>query len=527
MPTIAGFTVSKQYLAAQLGVCAVSAAVLAFDAAVPAPKSMPWWRLDLRVVDAERSWADDRAFHAAKQAGTPDAFRQYVGDWPAGQHRTEASETLDDIAFAEAGRKADPVDAYQQYFRDYPDGRHAIEARRLLASEVQRRRAAEQDSRDWSAAQKADTPSGYRGYLTDHPDGRFADKARSMIPVLEVRGFRESLRQIYAGAKDAPAKESLEAVMLAFLTQPSDPRLRQQVQQIRSELVWPGIAAANSAKRYHQFVADFPDSTLVSDALNRLKIIQSTAVPLGKDCADCPDLMSIPEGSFWMGNMFEGGEDERPQHMVRLDGFAVSRQEVTFTQWDACVAAGGCQGYRPADGGWGRGNRPVINVSWDDANEYVAWLTRTTNRPYRLLTEAEWEYAARARTTASFAVPTGSRDWARYNWANTSWGRISKPSDNDRRTNTVGQYAANGFGLYDMNGNVAEWVQDCYRPSYVQAPMDGSAVGGGTGPGCGTRVVRGGSWDDPPDRLRSSARASSPAFARRNTIGFRVARSID
>ena len=147
--------------------------------------------------------------------------------------------------------------------------------------------------------------------------------------------------------------------------------------------------------------------------------------------------------------------------------FAVGKFEVTFAEWDACLSGGGCS-HRPGDAGWGRGKRPVINVSWNDAKAYVAWLSRQTGRAYRLLSEAEWEYAARAGTTTPFSTGrTITSDQANFN--------SNRIGQYRQQTVPVGLFSANGFGLHDMHGNVAEWVEDCWHENYVGAPVDGSA----------------------------------------------------
>jgi formylglycine-generating enzyme required for sulfatase activity len=189
---------------------------------------------------------------------------------------------------------------------------------------------------------------------------------------------------------------------------------------------------------------------------------------------------------------------------------AVGKFEVTFAEWDACVAAGGCS-HRPADAGWGRGNRPVINVSWDDAQAYVRWLSLRTGRTYRLLTEAEWEYAARAGTVTAYSFgATISQSQANY-------------GGNLGRTQPVGSYAANRFGLHDMHGNVWEWVQDCYVASYP--PGSGDASVAVTTGDCSHRVLRGGSWKYAPQNLRAAARSWLTAGDRYNFGGFRLART--
>ena len=233
------------------------------------------------------------------------------------------------------------------------------------------------------------------------------------------------------------------------------------------------------------------------------------------DCDECPEMVVIPAGSFEMGSpeSEEGREDdEGPQHEVTIPrAFAVGAYEVTFEEWDACVATGGCGGYRPDDVDWGRGRRPVIHVSWEDAQGYVEWLSRKTGKQYRLLSEAEWEYAARAGTTTRF-----------------SFGDSLSPNDanydlNIRKTQPVGSYRANGFGLYDMHGNAWEWVQDCWNGSYEGAPSNGNVWERGD---CGRRVLRGGSWNNHPRYLRAAARQWHFAGFGDVSYGFRVARTL-
>ena len=233
-----------------------------------------------------------------------------------------------------------------------------------------------------------------------------------------------------------------------------------------------------------------------------------------RDCDGCPEMAVVPAGSFTMGSPSdEKGrwDNEGPQHRVRIaKPFAVGRYEVTFAEWNACLAEGGCNGHRPGEKGWGRGRRPVINVSWKDAQSYVRWLSRKTGKRYRLLSEAQWEYAARAGTTGPFHTgPTISKDQANYQ------RRLTVP---------VGSFPANGFGLHDVHGNVWEWVEDCWHGNYGGAPSDGGAwTSGGN---CDRRVLRGGSWNDGPRYLRAANRFANWTGYRSNYIGFRVARTL-
>ena len=209
-----------------------------------------------------------------------------------------------------------------------------------------------------------------------------------------------------------------------------------------------------------------PSQATLADAMATGTIIDDDASPeMFRDCPDCPELVVVPAGSFTMGSPSSevGRDEDEVQAPVTIGApFAVGVHEVTVAQWDSCVAAGGCARYRPADQGWGRGTQPVINVSWDDAQQYVAWLSTKTGHQYRLLTEAEWEYVARADTTTPFHTgATISTDQANYDGLSTPYGS-GQMGEYRARTIAAGSFPANDFGLYDVHGNAAEWVEDCY-----------------------------------------------------------------
>ncbi|NBC34611.1 MAG: SUMF1/EgtB/PvdO family nonheme iron enzyme [Alphaproteobacteria bacterium] len=225
-----------------------------------------------------------------------------------------------------------------------------------------------------------------------------------------------------------------------------------------------------------------------------------------------PTLVYIPAGTFIMGSPEdeEGRHnDEGPQRQVSVDAFFMAQTETTFAQWEACVADGGCNDYQRDDEGWGGGQRPVINVSWNDAQSYVDWLNSKVedSNPFRLPSEAEWEYAARAGTTTRFAFGNHlTEDQANF-------------GGNVGRTIEVGTYDPNAWGLYDMHGNVWEWVQDCRIASYEGAPTDGSAWESGN---CNHLVLRGGSWRGNQDGVRAAVRRGLLPGYRLSILGFRV-----
>jgi formylglycine-generating enzyme required for sulfatase activity len=249
-----------------------------------------------------------------------------------------------------------------------------------------------------------------------------------------------------------------------------------------------------------------------------------------RDCAACPEMVVLPTGEFMMGSPeSERGrsKNEGPQRKVAITSFAIGKYEVTFAQWDVCVAEGDCK-HKAGDEGWGRGTRPVINVSWHDATAFVGWLTRKTGKAYRLPTEAEWEYAARGVTTVDAPHPpfgTGATiNYRQANYdANFKYGEGGQPGIFRQKTVTVGTFRKSAFGLHDMHGNVWEWVQDCYRDSYEGAPTDGTAV---LAPSCGQRILRGGSWNYQPQLLRSAYRYATAPTVRMDIGGFRVACSL-
>ena len=230
-----------------------------------------------------------------------------------------------------------------------------------------------------------------------------------------------------------------------------------------------------------------------------------------------PEMVVLPTGRFRMGDLDGSGDDsERPVRTVTISRpIAMGKYPVTFEEYDRFVSA--TDAYRPDDEGWGRGTRPVIHVSQEGAKAYAVWLSEQTGKRYRLPSEAEWEYAARAGTTTQYSWGDDiGRNRANCDGCGSEW--------DDEKTAPVGSFAVNPFGLYDMHGNVWEWVEDCWHDNYEGAPSDGSAWT--TGCDESLAVLRGGSWFDRPRSLRSAYR-SGPGRRFADFGGFRLVQDLN
>lgn len=341
---------------------------------------------------------------------------------------------------------------------------------------------------------------------------------------------------------------------------------------------WQSIQNSRSVADFEAYLARFPNGTFATLARNRiaeLRAAQATRPDPGqrapaspgrapgypvavgqsfRDCPECPEMVVIPAGRFRKGSpASEVGRygDEGPQREVVLRApLAVGKFEVTVAQYRAFAQAtgrgdgGSCWVWTGSDGEERRGygwrnpgfaqgdDHPVVCVSWEDAQAYARWLSQRTGHRYRLLTEAEWEYAARAGTVTRFwwgeseaeqcRHANGVDQTARAQVPGASGWTVAPCTDGFAYTAPVGRFRPNGFGLHDMAGNVWEWVEDCRRDSYAGAPLDAS-VAVTTG-GCSERVVRGASWIDAPRRLRPAFRHESTAGRQAFTLGFRLAR---
>ena len=487
-----------------------------------------------------RDRADDAAWRRARSSDTASAYADYLSAYPSGRHVSEArrlrnaarsaaarsaAARADDAAWARA-RSSDTASAYADYlFSAYPSSRHVSEARRLRLIALGRDRA---DDAAWRRARSSDTVSAYADYLSAYPSGRH---------VSEARRLRNAARPAEAAARASAAR-------------------RASAQRV-DDAAWARARSSDTASAYADYLSAYPSGRHVSEARRLRNAARSAAAraddaawerarrELGpvvgdifRDCADCPEMVVVPSGSFMMGSppSEEGRDDgEGPVHRVTIGArFAVGVYEVTRGEFGRFVSSTGrsmgneCWTYE--DGEWKKGSgrswlspgfsqtylHPVVCVNWEDAQAYVDWLSRETGEAYRLLSESEWEYVARAGTRT------------RYHWGNDIGRNLANCWDCGSRwdgesTSPVGVFGANAFGLHDVHGNVIERVEDCVNESYAGAPRDGSAWKGGD---CSQHVFRGGSWAGDPRFLRAANRYWNVTGYRSYNVGFRVARTF-
>lgn len=478
---------------------------------------------------------DDALWDSIKGSSKPGVFEAYLREYPNGRHRSEARVKLADLTEAAkpaptlvavlptptsvAPAKADDPDTamwnevknsgareyLDAYLKQYPKGKYVALAKlELKKFDDKAKNAARNEQDAWTQAKAGDTAEAYAGYLQSYPKGRYAALAQAAQAKLQQEAA-EKEKQLAAQRKQDEERQTLAAE-----------RKRLEAEKAVRE-TRPGMTF--------------------------------------KDCAECPEMVVIPAGSFTMGSpASETGrfDNEGPQHGVIIaQPFLLGKTHVTRGQFvafvnstgynagDECYAAEGGKfekrsamnwknpGYKQDD------SHPVVCVSWDDAKAYVGWLSRKTGKSYRLPSEAEWEYAARAGTTearywgespdqacayANVMDSTGKAQMHGVTW------EVHNCTDGYAYTAPVGRFRPNAFGLYDMIGNAWQWNEDCWHKNYAGAPTDGSVFAGGE---CTVgRLLRGNSWNDTPRNSRSANRFRVISAARIVFIGFRVARTL-
>ncbi|MFL9961932.1 SUMF1/EgtB/PvdO family nonheme iron enzyme [Paraburkholderia sediminicola] len=343
----------------------------------------------------------------------------------------------------------------------------------------------------WNSIKDSNYPADYEAYLKAYPNGRFATLAHARIDRLR------------AAASAAPAAAPPAAPAAAPAQQTARPAA-------------PAIAPSSASTPEHAHTAPAPTPAPPPAAAVAQKPAPTHPPSAGesRDCATCPIMVPVPAGSFAMGNNTDD-PSEKPVHHVSIGApFAIGKYEVTVEQWNACVAANACQKLTPES----NTNKaaPARDLSWDDAQQYVKWLSKVTGKSYRLPTEAEWEYADRAGTTTAYwwgdQMRKGS---ANCKDCGDPWHREGPEP--------VGSFAPNPLGLYDMNGSVWEWTADCWHNNYQGAPVDGHAW---DSPGCEMRVIRGGSWREGAGYMLIATRFKYSAGVRQSQDGFRVVKDL-
>jgi len=347
----------------------------------------------------------------------------------------------------------------------------------------------------------------------------------------QVAGVEEKLNQLnqtLSGLKAKMAKGSQQALTdIKSQTEQTLAKIQLSKQQALSEFkaIQQDIEALNVNGLKTNLAQVKNELNVLNQAVETLKVaprqvepkkVATKVEPNGRHRLKIggygPEMVTIPAGRFEMGSKHDS--DEKPIHEVSIKTFAMSRYEITFAEYDAFAKATGRT--KPKDSGWGRGNRPVINVSWHDAVAYTKWLTEQTGQEYRLPTEAEWEYAARAGTEANYWWGNGiGKNRANCDGCGSRW--------DDKSTSPVGSFEANPFGLYDTAGNVWEWCADNWHDNYEGAPTDGGVWKGGNK---SRRVLRGGSWSGSPGNCRSANRLRGTSVSRLQVVGFRVAVAV-
>lgn len=361
-----------------------------------------------------------------------------------------------------------------------------------LAGVLPKDSAAQYELTFWESIKDSKDPGDYEAYLQAYPKGRFAALARARIARLQAAKPKAETPAPKAAAPEAKTPPSTAPAAPAAPAKPPPPKAAESA----------APAAKSPAAAAPQIT---PDEKPSGPAAGLAEI---------KDCKECPTLISLPAGSFVMGSNTED-ISERPAHRVTIPNpYAIGKFEVTVEQWNACADAAGCARI-PGSNGTAK-EAPMRDVSWDDAQQYVKWLSKVSGKPYRLPTEAEWEYAARGGTATRYW-------WGQQMRAGTAnCKECGQPWSQDAPAKT-GSFTANPYKLHDMNGSVWEWVADCWHNSYKGAPADGSAWDDAN---CRVRVIRGGSWRDGAAYMMSTTRFKYDASVRQNQNGFRVARDL-
>lgn len=376
----------------------------------------------------------------------------------------------------------------------------------------------------WESIKDSRHPSDYEAYLQSYPKGRFVSLARTRIARLRGTGAgtNTAVNGVpAAGGAPQPANSGgAGAPTVGNAAEASKAAAGTAVPAAAPAALVPAPAPRPVSRRPRTSgrSAEPPNAQAGATAAGshpQAQLLPAPPVAELRDCDVCPVLVALPRGGFTMGSNIDDPSERPAFHVSINSAFAIGKYEVTVEQWNSCVSNGGCP--QTSSDSSHAPNTPARDISWDDARLYTAWLSKMTNKTYRLPSEAEWEYAARGNTTTRFwwgeQMTTGK---ANCKECGEPW-QANAPA-------AVGSFAANPFGLYDMNGSVWEWVSDCWHSSYQRAPSDGRSW---EEPDCQVRVLRGGSWRQGTSYMPSSTRFKYDASVRQSQNGFRVARTME
>ena len=448
------------------------------------------------TVEREASSVERQRWEAALDADTLLGYRRFIEDFPQSIYRQQAEiqlAILDEKAW-QAMALENNIPAYEHYLEMFPNGIHQAEAMqridviKQIEARIERIRI-ERERREklaWDIASNKRTIEAFDQYIQQWPSGAHIEEARRIRRLLQDQSDDDK----------------------AFQT----------------------ALNLNSKEAFQAYIDAFPRGVNVTAALQHIDDLTLRPGKSFRDCPDCPLMMVVPAAAYWQGSSDDSELAlgiEKPRRLVTIDRpFAVGVHEVTMAEWDQCFREQGCTS-QPGDNGWGRADRPVIMVSWNDAQEYVHWLSEKTGETYRLPSESEWEYFARAGQEGDWqgGDPLLVCQFANIAGAETGfrWQHAQCGDTLALGTTPVGSYRANAFGLHDTTGNVSEWTADCMNLSYLDAPVDGSAWGRGI---CSSHMTRGGSWITGSKEIRLPARFNLKNGDRNDFTGFRVVRDI-
>lgn len=461
-----------------------------------------------------REQIEDELWDAIKNGDKASVFEEYLKQYPKGRYLAQARVKIAKLkaearqpavapapTLAVPAKSADPEtqfwnevrasgerDYLDAYLKQYPKGKYIALAKVELKKidERQQQEAQQAEQKAWEQAKADNTATAYVAYLERYPNGGHAALAQAA---------RQKVQ------REAAERERLVAEQVK--REQIDAALREEAEH------WKRADAASDSATVQGYLDRYPAGRYVAQARFKLAEVKKKEVEgprpgkIFKDCADCPEMVVIPAGNFEMGSN-SGGSDEKPVHTVRIGKpFALGKTEVTQGQWKVVMGSNPSRFSSCGD------DCPVDKVSWNDAQDFVRKLSQKTGKSYRLPSEAEWEHACRAGGTHTYC---GSESVDSVAWSERNSG--------DRPHSVAGRQG-NAWGLYDMSGNVWEWVEDCWNGNYNGAPSDGSAWTSGD---CGQRVLRGGSWYEDP--LRSAFRIRTSSGHRDYLYGFRLARTL-